>query len=58
MAESARLEIVCPARDRGFESHLLRQCPIGKSSIFPSRGGPEAGRRWPALDEGRVDCGS
>jgi hypothetical protein len=24
-AESARLEIVCPARDRGFKSHPLRQ---------------------------------
>ncbi len=24
-AESARLEIVCPARDRGFKSHLLRR---------------------------------
>src|SRR5437762_6970225 len=37
-AESARLEIVCPARDRGFKSHSLRQMgfthaePIQRSS--------------------------
>src|SRR5205814_6513191 len=31
-AESARLEIVCPSRDRGFKSHPLRQVVLFRTS--------------------------
>ena len=47
-AESARLEIVCPSRDRGFKSHPLRQVVLRPAR--PERGIRRGGSfsAWPA----------
>ena len=45
-AESARLESVCGATHRGFESHLLRQSPCRRTPPGPASGNA---RRGPEL---------